>query len=64
MTVYTMPRRLIFFLLRWLGLPWLIRETLQRHAVTIILFHDVLIEDFRQQIEVMRKRDEEGGRAD
>ncbi len=34
-------RNAIFKLLRYSGLPWLIRETLQRRRVTIAMFHDI-----------------------
>jgi glutamine amidotransferase len=31
----------IFKLLRYSGLPWLFREVVQRHKVTILMFHDL-----------------------
>lgn len=34
-------RNLVFTLLRYSGLPWLIRETWQRNRVTIVMFHDI-----------------------
>lgn len=34
-------RDIVFTLLRYSGLPWLIRETLQRNKVTIVMFHDI-----------------------
>lgn len=34
-------RNLAFTLLRYSGLPWLIRETLQRNRITIVMFHDI-----------------------
>jgi len=34
-------RDILFKLLRYSGLPWLIRETLQRRRVTIAMFHDI-----------------------
>lgn len=33
-------RNTVFLLLRYTGLPWLIRVTLQRNRVTIVAFHD------------------------
>jgi len=34
-------RNTVFKLLRYSGLPWLIRQTLQRRRVTIAMFHDI-----------------------
>ena len=34
------PAKLLYKLLRYSGLPWLVRETLQRDKVTIAMFHD------------------------
>lgn len=34
-------RDIVFTLLRYSGLPWLIRETFQRNKVTIVMFHDI-----------------------
>lgn len=34
-------RDLVFTLLRYSGLPWLIRATWQRNRVTIVMFHDI-----------------------
>ncbi len=34
------PVKLLYKLLRYSGLPWLVRETLQRDKVTIAMFHD------------------------
>ncbi len=34
-------RNILFTLLRYSGLPWLIRETIQRDKVTIVMFHDI-----------------------
>ncbi|MEQ1747768.1 MAG: polysaccharide deacetylase family protein, partial [Saprospiraceae bacterium] len=34
-------RNTLFKLLRYSGLPWLVRETLQRRRVTIAMFHDI-----------------------
>jgi peptidoglycan/xylan/chitin deacetylase (PgdA/CDA1 family) len=51
-----MLKDLAFGLLRYSGLPWLIRETLQRHVITILLYHDVEPKIFRQQIAFLRKR--------
>jgi peptidoglycan/xylan/chitin deacetylase (PgdA/CDA1 family) len=34
-------RNTVFKLLRYSGLPWLVRETLQRRRVTIAMFHDI-----------------------
>lgn len=31
----------VFKLIRWSGLPWLCRETVQRRKVTILMFHDI-----------------------
>ncbi len=34
-------KRFLFFILRYTGLPYLIREVFQRNKVTILLFHDL-----------------------
>ncbi len=34
-------KKVIFRLLRYSGLPWLCRELLQRHRVTILMFHEI-----------------------
>ncbi|MBL7797358.1 MAG: polysaccharide deacetylase family protein [Saprospiraceae bacterium] len=49
-------RNTVFKLLRYSGLPWLIRETLQRRRVTIAMFHDIEAEHAEQVFGYLAKK--------
>jgi len=48
-------RRLAFRLLRWSGLPWLLRMTVQRRRVTILVYHDPTPEVVERHFEMLRR---------
>jgi len=49
-------RRLIFGLLRWSGIPWLLRETAQRLSTTILVYHDPSSETMESHLHALRCR--------
>jgi peptidoglycan/xylan/chitin deacetylase (PgdA/CDA1 family) len=49
-------RTLVFRTLRLSGLPWLLREALQRRRVTVILYHDPDPELFERHLHALRRR--------
>lgn len=49
-------RRLLFGIVRWSGLPLLLRETVQRAQTTIVFYHDIGPEALDLQLSVLGKR--------
>ncbi|MDD1747305.1 MAG: polysaccharide deacetylase family protein, partial [Methanomassiliicoccales archaeon] len=49
-------RRAAFTAMGMSGLPWMIRNTVQRRRATIILYHEVRPELFVEQVRALRKR--------
>lgn len=49
-------RRLIFKLLRWTGVPFLLREVLQRNRVSILCYHDPRAQDFERHVRLLSRR--------
>lgn len=49
-------RDIIFFLLRWSGLPFFWREFVQKKGVTIVLYHDITPECARRHFKALSKR--------
>jgi peptidoglycan/xylan/chitin deacetylase (PgdA/CDA1 family) len=52
------PRRLravVFWLLRRSGVPWLVRRTVQRRNVTILVYHNPPAEVMERHLEVLRR---------
>lgn len=49
-------RRAVFALLRWSGLPFLVRRTLQRGRTTIILYHDIDAQTLDLHLTALRPR--------
>lgn len=49
-------RSLIFLLLRFTGIPLLLRETVQRHRVSILCYHDPRPQDFERHLRVLLRR--------
>lgn len=50
------PAKILYKLLRYSGLPWLVRETLQRDKVTIAMFHDPSPEAAERAFSFLAKR--------
>ena len=48
-------RETIYFVLRFCGLPWLVRQCAQKKRVTIILYHDIAREVFHAHMQVISK---------
>ncbi len=48
-------RRFVFLLLRLTGLPFLLRELMQRRRVSILCYHDPRPEDFERHLRVLTK---------
>ena len=48
-------RKIIFFILRFSFIPFLIRETLQRHKVSILVYHDISPEIADKHFSVLKK---------
>ena len=51
-----MLKNIIFKTVRFSGLPWLIRNTIQKQRVTVILFHNTQPELFEKHIQCLQKR--------
>lgn len=52
----TVARRVIFFLLRLTGIPLLLRQTVQRHRVTILCYHEPCPRDFVRHLEILTRK--------
>lgn len=52
----TSPRGLRSAIVRWSGLPLLLRETVQRKRTTILLYHDIAPEALDRQLSILGKR--------
>ena len=55
MTLGSIARRSMFLMLRATGIPLLLRETVQRHRVTILCYHQPCAEDFARQLEILTR---------
>src|SRR5256885_1260512 len=51
-----MFRRVAFFVLRYSGLPFLLRETLQRSKVTIVVYHALAVQQARVHLRALSAR--------
>jgi peptidoglycan/xylan/chitin deacetylase (PgdA/CDA1 family) len=51
-----MIRRLVFLILRYSGLPFLLREVVQRGKVTIVVYHALPADRARQHFQALRAR--------
>jgi peptidoglycan/xylan/chitin deacetylase (PgdA/CDA1 family) len=49
-------RRAAFTAIGLCGLPWMIRHTLQRDRATLVLYHEIGPDLFREQVSALRKR--------
>jgi peptidoglycan/xylan/chitin deacetylase (PgdA/CDA1 family) len=56
MVTATARDRLVFGLVRWSGLPFLLRETVQRTRTTILLYHEITSEELDLHLSVLCKR--------
>lgn len=56
MSTATTSRQLLFGLVRWSGLPFLLRETVQRTRTTILFYHDISPETLDLHLSVLGKR--------
>jgi peptidoglycan/xylan/chitin deacetylase (PgdA/CDA1 family) len=54
--IYRAFRRVVFVALRWSALPWLVRKTVQRGTVTILIYHRPDPEQFGRHVDAIRKR--------
>ena len=48
-------KKILFKILRYSGIPTILRETIQKNKVTIITFHDPLPETFKETITYLKK---------
>lgn len=48
-------RRLVFLMLRLIGLPFLLRELIQRRRVSILCYHDPRPEDFARHLRILTR---------
>lgn len=49
-------RSALFVGIRLTGVPWLVRQTIQRRRVTFLMYHDVAPGAFRQHVRALRRR--------
>ena len=48
-------RRIVYFVLRYMGVPFILRECIQRNCVTIALYHKIHANVFEQHIKALSK---------